>query len=45
MKYVGVDLHKKALALCVVTVEEGKRRVVERKRLARHDDTGIESSN
>lgn len=42
MKYVGVDLHKKALALCVVTVEEGKRRVVERKRLACHDVAGIE---
>ena len=37
MKYVGVDLRKKALALCVVTSKEGKQRVVERKPLAFHD--------
>lgn len=34
MKYVGADLHKKSISLCVVVVEDGKRRVSQRQRFA-----------
>jgi transposase len=34
MKYVGADLHKKSITLCVMVVESGKRRIVRRQRLA-----------
>jgi transposase len=32
MKFIGVDLHKKTISLCVVAVVGGKRQVVSRKR-------------
>ncbi len=32
MKFVGVDLHKKTITLCVVAVVDGKRRIVTRRR-------------
>lgn len=32
MNYVGVDLHKQIIVLCVVTIECGRRRVVARRR-------------
>jgi hypothetical protein len=31
MKYVGVDLHKQVISLCVVMQKAGRREVVERK--------------
>jgi hypothetical protein len=31
MKYVGVDLHKQIIVLCVVKVVAGKRQVVARR--------------
>ena len=34
MKYVGADLHKKSISLCVVTVADGKRQVARRQRFA-----------
>lgn len=34
MKYVGVDLHKQLIVLCVVELHSGRRRVVARKQLA-----------
>ena len=34
MKFVGVDLHKKTISLCVVMVVQGKREVVARRRFA-----------
>jgi transposase len=42
MKYVGVDLHKQIIVLCVVAVVSGKRQVVARKRLACHDTAGLD---
>jgi transposase len=33
MKYVGVDLHKQVISLCVVMQRDGRRKVVERKTL------------
>ncbi len=32
MKFIGVDLHKKTISLCVVVVVGGKRKVVSRRR-------------
>lgn len=32
MRFIGVDLHKKTISLCVITVAEGKRQVVSRRR-------------
>ena len=32
MKFIGVDLHKKTISLCVVVVAGGKREVVSRRR-------------
>jgi transposase len=34
MKFIGVDLHKKTISLCVVVVVAGKRQVVRRRRFA-----------
>lgn len=42
MKYVGVDLHKQLIVLCVVVVEKGRRRIEARRRLACRDVSGIE---
>jgi transposase len=41
VKYVGVDLHKKTISICVVTLEGRKRKVLARKRLACRDMDGI----
>jgi transposase len=43
MNYVGVDLHKQIIVLCVVAVVAGKRRVVARKRLACRDTAGLDA--
>ena len=34
MKYVGVDLHKHVIKLCVVRIVQGKRKVIDRKTFA-----------
>ena len=34
MKYVGVDLHKKTISMCVMIQDAGRRRVVARKNMA-----------
>jgi len=41
MKYVGVDLHKKSISICVMVLEGRKRKVVARKRLDCQDVEGI----
>lgn len=41
MKYVGVDLHKKVISVCVVVLVGRKRKVVARKRFACEDVEGI----
>lgn len=41
MKFVGVDLHKKTISLCVMVKAEGGRKVVSRKRLACADINAI----
>jgi transposase len=41
MKYVGVDLHKKSISICVVVLEGRKRKVVARRRLTCQDTEGI----
>jgi transposase len=41
MKFIGVDLHKKTISLCVITVVKGKRQVVVRKRFSCDDTVGI----
>ena len=38
MKYVGVDLHKHVIKLCVIRIVQGKRKVIDRKTFA-CDDT------
>jgi transposase len=43
MKYVGVDLHKQLIVLCVVAVVDGKRQVVCRSRLSCQDEARIEA--
>jgi hypothetical protein len=30
MYFIGVDLHKRTLSVCVLTIDEGKRRFVAR---------------
>jgi transposase len=40
MKYVGIDLHKKSIAVCVVNKD---RKVLDRKRFLCQDVTGIET--
>jgi transposase len=40
MKFVGVDLHKKTISLCVLTIGRGKTKILDRKRFeCRH--TGV----
>ena len=34
MKYVGVDLHKQTISVCVMIQDANKRKVIDRKRLA-----------
>jgi len=41
MKYVGVDLHKNSISICVVVLVGRKRKVVARKRFACQDVAGI----
>ena len=43
MKYVGVDLHKQLIVLCVVVVVEGRRRVACRRKLACQNEASIET--
>ena len=43
MRYLGVDLHKRLVVVCVVEVQEGKRVVVERGRWPNQDTAGMES--
>ena len=43
MRYLGVDLHKRLVVVCVVEVQEGKRVVVERGRWSNQDTAGMES--
>jgi transposase len=42
MKYVGVDLHKQIIVLCVVKVVGSKREVVARRKLACRDEAGVD---
>jgi transposase len=41
MKFVGVDLHKKSISLCVMAVVGGRRKVVVRKRFSCRNTAGI----
>lgn len=41
MKYVGVDLHKQLIVLCVVMVVDGQRQVVSRRKFACRDVVGL----
>jgi transposase len=41
MRYVGVDLHKQTISVCVVELVGRQRRIVERKRLACRDEEQI----
>ena len=41
MNYIGVDLHKKTISICVVRLERQKRVVVARKRLRSSNTEGI----
>lgn len=41
MKYVGVDLHKQIIVLCVVVVVGGQRQVLSRRRMACRDTAAI----
>ena len=41
MKFIGVDLHKKTISLCVIMVVEGKRGVVTRRRFNCRDTARI----
>jgi transposase len=41
MKYVGVDLHKQVIVLCVVAVVGGQRQVLTRRRLGCHDTAAV----
>lgn len=41
MHFVGVDLHKKVIRLCVIRVVRGKRKIVRRARLRCLDTAGI----
>lgn len=43
MKYVGVDLHKQVIALCVVVVDDGRRQVKGRRRLACRDTGAVDA--
>jgi transposase len=41
MKYVGVDLHKKSISICVIRKVGGKRKVTVRERFTCQDTAGI----
>ena len=41
MKYVGVDLHKQVISVCVVMHEGGRRTVVQRRRFLCQDEEGL----
>jgi hypothetical protein len=41
MKFIGVDLHKKTITLCVIRVVNGKREVVTRRRFSCRDTVRI----
>jgi transposase len=41
MKYIGVDLHKQTISVCVVVKVRGKRQVVARQRLSCQDEAAI----
>jgi transposase len=41
MRYVGVDLHKQSISLCVVELAGRERKIVERKRFACRDEEAI----
>ena len=41
MKFIGADLHKKTITLCVIRVVDGRRRVVKRKRFECRNTKGI----
>lgn len=43
MKYVGVDLHKQVISLCVVVQNGGQRSVLQRQRLACHNGPAIDA--
>ncbi len=43
MKYVGVDLHKQVISVCVVIQEDNKRKVVARRNLRSKEEDTIES--
>jgi transposase len=42
MKYVGVDLHKQIIVLCVVVVVCGRRQIEARRRFACHDTAALD---
>ena len=42
MRYVGVDLHKRLVVVCVVEIQGDKRVVVERGRWSNQDTAGME---
>lgn len=41
MRYVGVDLHKQSISLCVVELADRKRRIVERRKFCCDDEEQI----
>ena len=43
MKYVGVDLHKKSISVCVVAQEAGGRKILDRKRFLCSDPPRIQA--
>ena len=44
MKYVGVDLHKQVMSVCLVIQGDGKRKVIARRNLRCKEPGTIESS-
>ena len=42
MRYIGVDLHKRLVVVCVIEVQDGKQVVVERGRWPNQDTAGME---
>ncbi len=41
MRYVGVDLHKQTISLCIVELVGRERKIIERKRFACRDEETI----
>jgi hypothetical protein len=41
MRYVGVDLHKQTISVCVVELVGRQRRIIERKRFACREEERI----